>query len=141
MSQTQQTPKTNRKLIIGLPILVAIAVLFGVIYANFSPGAVSGAKELTIEVVDDQAATQSYTVHTDAEYLRQALEETEGLTIEGTESDYGLMVETVNGLRADYNADGAYWSFYLGDEYCNYGVDQQPVQDGETYRIVYTLAE
>lgn len=142
MSQTpKETPKNNKKLIIGLAVLAVIAVIFGVVYANFSPKAVSGAKELTIEVVDDQAATQSYTVHTDAEYLRQALEETEGLTVEGTESEYGLMVETVNGLRADYNTDGAYWSFYLGDEYCNYGVDQQPVQDGETYRIVYTLAE
>lgn len=136
-----QTPKNNKKLIIGLAVLVVLAVLFGGIYTVFSPKSVSGAKELFIEVVDDQASSQSYTVHTDAEYLRQALEETEGLTIEGTESEYGLMVETVNGLRADYDADGAYWSFYLGDEYCNYGIDQQPVQDGETYKIVYTVAE
>ncbi len=136
-----QPQKTNKKLLIGLPVLAAIAILFGIVYANFSPRPVSGAKELSIEVVDDTAASQSYTVHTDAEYLRQALEETEGLTIEGTESEYGLMVETVNGVRADYNADGAYWAFYLGDEYCNYGIDEQPVQDGESYRIVYTLAE
>lgn len=136
-----QPQKTNKKLLIGLPVLVAIAILFGIVYANFSPKPVSGAKELSIEVVDDTAASQSYTVHTDAEYLRQALEETEGLTIEGTESEYGLMVETVNGIRADYNADGAYWAFYLGDEYCNYGIDEQPVQDGESYKIVYTLAE
>ena len=71
MSGTQSQP-TNKKLLIGLPILVAIAVLFGVVYTNFSPKAVSGAKELSIEVVDDNAASQSYTVHTDAEYLRQA---------------------------------------------------------------------
>ena len=139
-SQTQkETTKPNKKLLIGLPILVAIALLFGLVYTLFSPKSVAGAKELSIEVVDDTASSQSYTVHTDAEYLRQALEETEGLTIEGTESEYGLMVEAVNGLRADYNADGAYWAFYLGDEYCNYGIDQQPVQDGETYRIVYTV--
>ena len=133
MSQSE-SPKNNKKLLIGLPVLVAIAVLFGVVYTLFAPKATAGAKELSIEVVDD-------TVHTDAQYLRQALEETEGLTIEGTESEYGLMVETVNGLRADYNADGAYWSFYLGNEYCSYGIDQQPVQDGESYRIVYTLVE
>ena len=51
------------------------------------------------------------------------------------------MVDTVNGILADYNTNGAYWAFYLGDEYCNYGIDQQPVQDGESYRIVYTVAE
>ena len=140
MSQSE-SPKNNKKLLIGLPVLVAIAVLFGVVYTLFAPKAAAGAKELSIEVVDDTASSQTYTVHTDAQYLHQALEETEGLTIEGTESEYGLMVETVNGLRADYNADGAYWSFYLGNEYCSYGIDQQPVQDGESYRIVYTLAE
>ena len=140
MSQAE-SPKNNKKLLIGLPVLVAIAVLFGVVYTLFAPKAAAGAKELSIEVVDDTASSQTYTVHTDAQYLRQALEETEGLTIEGTESEYGLMVETVNGLRADYNTDGAYWSFYLGNEYCSYGIDQQPVQDGESYRIVYTLAQ
>lgn len=140
MSQTQ-TRNTNRKWIIALPILVALAAIFGAVYLLNAPKAVSGAKELSIEVVDDQAASTTYTVHTDAEYLRQALEETEGLTVEGTESEYGLMVETVNGVRADYNTDGAYWAFFLNDEYCNYGIDQQPVEDGQSYKIVYTTGE
>lgn len=80
-----------------------------------------------------------YNVKTDAEFLRQAMEETKGLTFSGTESEYGMMVETVNGETADYNADGAYWAFYVNDEYCNYGIDSQPVVDGEAYRIVYTV--
>ena len=138
---SQPKSPTSKKLLIGLPVLVAIAVLFGVVYTLFAPKASAGSKELSIEVVDDTAASQTYTVRTDAQYLRQALEETQGLTIGGSESEYGLMVDTVNGLRADYDADGAYWSFYLGDEYCTYGIDQQPIQDGESYRIVYTLAQ
>ena len=138
---SQPKSPASKKLLIGLPVLVVIAVLFGVVYTLFAPKASAGSKELSIEVVDDTAASQTYTVRTDAQYLRQALEETQGLTIEGSESEYGLMVDTVNGLRADYDADGAYWSFYLGDEYCTYGIDQQPIQDGESYRIVYTLAQ
>lgn len=138
MSETAK--KSNGKRIaIAVAILAIVAVIFGVVYKNFAPKASVGAKEITIEVVDNQAASTTYTVQTDAEYLRQALEETEGLTVEGTESDYGLVVETVNGVTADYNADGAYWAFYVDGEYCNYGVDQQPVEDGQAYQIVYTV--
>jgi hypothetical protein len=78
-----------------------------------------------------------YEVHTDAEYLRQVMEESD-MEFSGTESDYGMMVETVNGVTADYNADGAYWAFYVDGEYCNYGIDSQPVEDGESYQIIYT---
>jgi hypothetical protein len=56
-----------------------------------------------------------YNHNTDAEYLRQALEEIEGLTVEGEESDYGLYVKTVNGITADYETDGAYWAFYTNE--------------------------
>ncbi len=138
MSETAK--KANgKKIVIAAAVLAVMAVLFGVIYVNFAPKTVGGAKEITVEVVDDQKESQIYTVRTDAEYLRQALQETEGLTIEGTESDYGLMVETVNGVTADYTADGAYWAFYVDGEYCSYGVDQQPVEDGQAYQIVYTV--
>lgn len=130
----------RKKLAVAAAVVVAAAVIFGVIYLCFAPKAAEGSKTLTIEVVDDAGASEVFTVHTDAEYLREALEATEGLTVEGTESDYGLMVETVNGVTADYSADGAYWAFYVNGEYCNYGVDEQPVADGETYSIVYTTA-
>ena len=55
------------------------------------------------------------------------------------QSEYGLMINTVNGVTADYNADGSYWAFFVNGEYCNYGVDSQPVNDGETYTIAYTV--
>ena len=47
----------------------------------------------------------------------------------------------VNGLRADYDEDGAYWSFYVNDEYCNYSIDEQPVNDGDSFAIKYELAQ
>lgn len=122
-------------------ILAAVAAIFGIIYLIFAPKTVAGAKEISIEVVDANASSKTYHTRTDAEYLRQALEETKGLTIEGTESAYGLMVETVNGVTADYNINGAYWAFYVNGEYCNYGIDQQPLEDGQEYQIVYTIAQ
>lgn len=134
------TVKTGngKKAALAVVALIAVAAVFGLIYLNFGPKTAEGAKQITVEVVDDAGNSLSYTTRTDAEYLRQALEEIEGLVIEGTESDYGLMVETVNGVTADYNVNGAYWAFFVNDEYCNYGVDTQPVEDGQEYRIVYT---
>ena len=126
---------------IAVAVLAAAAVILGVVYVNLRPKAVAGAKKLTIEVVDDAGESETYTVQTDAEFLRQAIEETEGLTLGGTESEYGLMVETVNGLTADFATDGAYWAFYVDGAYCEYGVDTQPVSDGQAYQIVYTTAE
>ena len=138
MSETT-TKKTSKQAILAGIIAVALIAAFAIIYYFASPKPSQGAKALTIEVVNDKVETTTYEVHTDAEYLRQAMEETEGLTFEGTESEYGLMVETVNGVTADYNKDGAYWAFYVDGEYCNYGIDTQPVNDGETYSIVYTV--
>ena len=66
------------------------------------------------------------------------MEEADGLTFEGTESEYGMMINTVNGETADYSIDGSYWSFYVNEDYCNYGIDSQPVVDGDAFKIVYT---
>lgn len=140
MTETQN--KSSRKLWIGIAALViVIAALIGIYFA-FGAKPTSGFKELTIEVIDDEGAGTLYKTKTDAEYLRQAMEETEGLTFSGTDSaEYGLMIDTVNGLRADYVQDNAYWSFYVNEEYCNYGVDSQPVNDGDAFQIIYTPAE
>lgn len=134
-----ENKKSSKKIVIAAVALAAVALIFCGIYLVLSPKASAGAKEITIEVVDDGQNSTMYTVNTDAEYLRGALEDAEGLTVEGTESEYGLMVETVNGVTADYSADGAYWAFYVDGAYCNYGVDQQPVEDGQAYQIVYTV--
>ena len=57
----------------------------------------------------------------------------------GSESDYGLYIETVNGLTADYDANGAYWSIYVNGEYGQYGADAQPVADGDAFSLVYEI--
>lgn len=134
--------KSNKKAlfagVIGLAVLVLV---FAGIAFVFREKPVKGAKTITIQVVNSASESKSYEVKTDAEYLRQAMEEAEGLTFSGAESEYGLMIDTINDLRADYTLDNAYWSFYVNGEYCNYGIDEQPVEDGDTFSIVYTPAQ
>lgn len=129
------------KIGLGVLALVVVVGFMALLYAKFSAKPVEGSKEITIEVVDNEKKSTVYELKTDAEYLRQAMEEAEGLTFEGEEGQYGLSISIVNGLRADYTLDGAYWSFYVNDEYCNYGVDTQPVTDGDAFKIEYTAAQ
>ena len=133
--------KMDRKVAIGIVALVAAVALLAVVFFLFRQKPVEGSKAITIEVVDDEQKNVTYDVKTDAEYLRQAMEEAAGLEFSGSESEYGMMVTTVNGVTADYNVNGAYWSFYVNGEYCNYGIETQPVLDGDAFRIVYTPAQ
>lgn len=136
MNENQQNKKV--RIGVGIGCLVAVFVILAVVYSVFGAKPVAGSKSVTIEVVNKAAQSTVYEVDTDAEYLRQAMEEADGLTFSGTESEYGMMVDTVNGETADYSVDGSYWSFYVNEEYCNYGIDSQPVLDGDAFSIVYT---
>ncbi len=132
----------NKKtgIIIGVIALVVLIAVLAVVFILNRPTAAAGGKNITIEVTDSEGTTTSYAVSTDAEFLRQAMDETEGLTYSGTESEYGMMVEVVNGEQAIYAEDNAYWAFYVNGEYGQYGIDSQPVTDGDTYSIVYEAA-
>ena len=137
----QAEKKNVKKVIIGVIVLVVLLAAALIAYFALKPKTDAGTKTIGITVVDDQKTEKSYTVKTDAEYLRQAMDEADGLTYGGSESDTGMMVDTINGLRADSTADKAYWSFYINGEYCNFGIDQQPIADGDQFKIEYTAAE
>lgn len=134
-----QNKKGNKKVIIGVAALIAVVAILAIVYSVFREKPVEGTKAVTIQVTGKSGEVKEYQLKTDAEYLRQAMEEADGLTFSGTESEYGMMVDTVNGELADYNADGAYWGFYVNGEYCNNGIDTQPVEDKDVFGIVYTV--
>lgn len=137
MSETTQ--KSKSRVIIGIIALVVVIAALAAVYFVFRAKPVEGSKAITIEVVNKAKEAKSYELRTDAEFLRQAMEETKDLTFSGTESEFGMMVETVNGETADFNTDGAYWAFYVNGEYCNYGIDSQPIADGDKFTIEYTV--
>ncbi len=133
--------KQGTKIALGILAVVLVAALLVGAYALFGPKGTDGKKTVTITVVASDGAKTEYSVKTEAEFLKGAMDEAEGLTYSGTDSDYGMMVDTVNGERADYAQDGAYWAFYVNGEYCNYGIETQPVADGDAFSIEYTPAE
>lgn len=135
--------KQNKKVILGVVAFIAVAVILGAVYYFTKPETSKGAKEVEITVVSKEGEKTEYQINTDAEYLQQAMDEAkeEGLTYSGTDGDYGLMVDTVNDEKAVFEEDGAYWGFFVNGEYCNYGISEQPVADGDEFEIVYTVGE
>ena len=133
--------KMNKKKVIGIVALVVLVAVMGILYATFKEKPVEGSKSITIEVVNSNGEGTTYEVKTDAEYLAQAMEEADGLEYEAEEGPYGLVFSSINGEKAVYEEDGAYWGFFVNGDYCNYGASEQPVEDGDAFQIVYTLAE
>lgn len=134
----KSTTKSKIALGVGVAILVAVIVW---LFLFASPKGVSGTKDISIEVINSDEKSVVYNLTTEAEFLRGAMDEAEGLEYSGEEGAYGLMIHTVNGELAEYDTNGAYWSFYVNGEYCNYGIDTQPINDGDEFLIAYTKAE
>ena len=92
-----------------------------------------GSKQFDLTVADKEGAEVKFEIHTDQETVGDALTEI-GL-ISGDESEYGLYVKTVNGITADYDADGVYWAFYVNGEYATSGVDVTQITEGDSYAL------
>lgn len=100
--------------------------------AIYKVDSIAGQGERTV-LIDIEAKGKSITlrVMTNAETLGQAL--------------YDLLLindpaffDTLNGIKADWNADSAYWAFYKGEQLMNVGVNDVVIEGGEHYRFVYT---
>ena len=125
----------NQKLLAGvLALVLVVAALIGVYFAT-RPATSAADKTITATVVAN-GEEEAFTIHTDEEYLRGALESID--LIAGEESEYGLFVTTVNGITAD-DANQEWWCFTKGGESLNTGVDSTPIADGDAFEITLTV--
>lgn len=90
-----------------------------------------GDTQFTFTVTDVDGNETEFEINTDKTTVGEVLIEL-GL-IDGDEGEFGLYVKTVNGITVDYDTDGKYWAFYVGDEYAVSGVDSTEIVEGETY--------
>lgn len=121
----------KRTLIIGTIILIVLIAAAVFAYTATRPAGTAGHKDITVTIVTE-AGSETKKLHTDAEFLRGALEES-GL-VEGEESAYGLYVTAVNGVPADESKE-QWWGFTKGGERLNTGVDETPIADGDAFEI------
>ena len=122
----------NMKKIIAVLVLLVLVAAAVFAYIGFSPKANAGGKEIAVTVIHGDGSEKLFELSTDAESLRDALEP-EGI-IEGSESEYGLFVTTVDGETADDSLQ-QWWCFTKGGESIMTGVDGIMIADGEQYEI------
>ena len=93
----------------------------------------TGEKTITVEIIVEGAETVTKTIQIEAEYLRGALDQEEGLVI-GEEGPYGLFIKTVNGITVD-DAKQQWWCITKGGEDVFTGVETTPIADGDKFEI------
>ena len=128
--------KKTRNIIIAVAVLLVLVIGTFVAYKNLAPQPVTGDKTIVFEVTHVDGTQKDFTISTDAEFLRGALEQ-EGL-VQGDESEYGLFVTVVDGETAD-SEQQQWWCFTKGGEMLMTGVDDTPIADGEQYEISLTV--
>lgn len=89
-----------------------------------------GEKTVSVEIVAEEKSV-ILTIKTDEENLGSAL-----FALELTND--ASFFDTINGMTASWEKDKAYWCFMVDDVPANYGVADQIISDGESYKIVYT---
>ena len=90
-----------------------------------------GAKHFTLKVYSGENLSAIYNIATDKDTVGAALLELK--IINGEVGQYGLMVNEVNGIKADNKTN--YWGFYVGDEYATKGVDSTEISEGTAYSL------
>ena len=129
--------KKNEKIIAAVVAVVVLIAIFAGIWFATRPETAAGSKTITVEVVHKDESTKTFTYKTDAEYLGEVLV-AEGL-VEGEDGPYGLYITAVDGETAIYEEDSSYWALYQDGEYAMLSADQTPINDGDSFSLVYTI--
>lgn len=129
-----------------LAVLLAVSMILTLAFAagcskqEAADESAGGDKAYTLEVVSQDGSSRTYEATTSQEFLKGVMDElAESQDFSYEES--GGIIGTINGERADYNEDNAYWAIYVNGEYGQYGADQQPVAAGDAFKFEYTPAE
>ena len=128
--------KPKKTLVISISILALLLVSSLLAYKLLAPKPVEGAKTVTIVIDHMKGEDKTLEIHTDAEYLSEALQQ-EGL-VEGTESEYGLWITAIDGETADDSLQ-QWWGYTKSGEYVETGADQTIIEDGDSFE--FTLHE
>ena len=127
----------NKKTLILVIALALVVAALAAVYFVTRPQATAGTKSFTVEIIHKDGTTKTLALKSDAEFLGEVLDE-KGL-IEYEEGQYGKFILKADGEKAVFEEDGAYWGFFIGEEYAMLGVDQTPIEEGKVYKLVYTI--
>lgn len=119
-----------------LAILAAISLLL-CLSACSKPQVQQGEKNITVTVVYEDKTQKEFEISTEAENLGDALYEQKLVTEEEHKTGF---YNTIDGVRADYTLDKAWWCFTKGGEMTTVGANDLTIADGEAFEITHTPA-
>lgn len=120
-----------------ISLLLALAMVFVLTACGAkeeAPAADAVSFKVVVTDLDGKETTFEYS--SNAASVGEALV-AEGL-IEGHETEYGLYIDTVNGITADWDNDQTYWAFYINGEYATTGIDGTEIVADTTYGLTLT---
>ena len=119
--------------------LLALVMLFALAACGAKEEAPAEAVSFTVVVTDLEGNETTFEYTSDAASVGDALV-AEGL-VEGHEASYGLYIDSVNGIAADWDKDQTYWAFYINGEYATTGIGETAITAGATYNLTLTKGE
>ena len=120
-----------------ISLLLALVMVFALTACGAKEEApAADAVSFKVVVTDLEGNETAFEYTSSAASVGEALV-TEGL-IEGHETEYGLYIDTVNGITADWDNDQTYWAFYINGEYATTGIDGTEIVADTTYSLTLT---
>lgn len=134
--------KKTLGILLALVAAVLVTALLVGLWLHYRPAAQPDAdptgKTFSVVVAHSDGSEKTFQYTSQEQYLGTVLV-AEGL-VQGDNAEYGLYIKVVDGEQAIYEEDTAYWSIFVGEESAMTGADQIVIQDGVTYKLVYTKA-
>ncbi len=96
-----------------------------------------GANQIILTVKVEENSVK-FTINSDKTKLGEILLDNE--LVQGEQGAYGLYIKYVNGIRADYELDKAYWEITKDGEMVNSGADSIEILSGDKYELTYKKA-
>ena len=119
-----------------IPALLALVLIFALTACGKKTEAPSEAVAFTVIVTDLEGNEATFEYTSSAASVGEALV-AEGLVV-GHEASYGLYIDAVNGIAADWDNEQTYWAFYINGEYATAGISDTPITADTTYGLTLT---
>ena len=125
--------KKTKSILVAVGVLLLAAAMIAAFFV-FSKKPVEGSKTIHISITHKDGAEKKFTLHTDAQYLLDAIKEYDEDLLQGEQAQYGLYIKTIDGYTCNETAQ-EWWGYTKGGEYVETGVELTPIYDGDSYEF------
>ena len=119
-----------------ISLLLALVMLLALTACGQKTEAPAEAVSFQVIVTDLEGNESTFAYTSSAASVGEALV-AEGLVV-GHQASYGLYIDAVNGISADWDNEQTYWAFYINGEYATAGISDTPITADTTYGLTLT---